>query len=104
VTETEPHRDEALRSFLGGLRVGQLVTGTVAEVRDFGVFVNLDGEPAGHRTGFIRVPDLSWSAINQVSDFVEVGQRVTAAVVNVDPDRPQVAVSLKAVPADGGSR
>ncbi|WP_223279945.1 S1 RNA-binding domain-containing protein [Streptomyces sp. SDr-06] len=50
----------ALRSFLLALERGQVVTGTVSEVHNFGVFVHVDGEPDGLCTGFIRVPDLTW--------------------------------------------
>jgi small subunit ribosomal protein S1 len=97
--------DQALRAFLVGLRRGDIVTGTVADVRDFGVFVHLDGEPAEHRTGhtgtgFIRVAELSWSHITHASDVVEVGQRVTVEVLDADTRQGQVAVSLKALQED----
>jgi ribosomal protein S1 len=86
--------------FLNSLRLGEVRTGTVADVREFGVFVHLDGEPAEVCTGFIRVPDLSWAHFDHPAEVVAVGQRVTVAVINVDTDREQVAVSLKAL---GGS-
>jgi small subunit ribosomal protein S1 len=72
----------------------------VADVRNFGVFVNLDGEPAHHCTGFIRVPELSWSHISHASAVVEVGQRVTVEVLAADTRQGQVAVSLKALQED----
>ncbi|WP_255246444.1 MULTISPECIES: hypothetical protein [Streptomyces] len=49
----------ALRAFLLGCAPGQVVTGTVAGVHGFGVFVHVDGEPEGMCTGFVRVPDLT---------------------------------------------
>ncbi|MFH8607000.1 S1 RNA-binding domain-containing protein [Streptomyces sp. NPDC018029] len=51
----------ALRSFLLAFERGQVVAGTVSEVHNFGVFVHVDGEPAGLCTGFIQVPDLTWA-------------------------------------------
>lgn len=97
--------DQALRAFLVGIRRGEILTGTVADVRNFGVFVNLDGEPADNitgynGTGFIRVPELSWSHIDHASDVVEVGQRVTVEVLNADTRQGQVTVSLKALQED----
>lgn len=94
--------DRALRAFLVGIRRGEILTGTVAGVHNFGVFVNLDGEPADNctgydGTGFIRVPELSWTHIDHASDVVEVGQRVTVEVLNADTRQGQVAVSLKAL-------
>ncbi|WP_107499242.1 S1 RNA-binding domain-containing protein [Streptomyces uncialis] len=97
--------DQALRAFLVGIRRGDIMTGTVAGVHNFGVFVNLDGEPAENRTGydgtgFIRGPELSWSHIDHPSDAVEVGQRVTVKVLDADTRQGQVAVSLKAPQED----
>jgi ribosomal protein S1 len=97
--------DQALRAFLVGIRPGEILTGTVADVRNFGVFVNLDGEPVDNitgynGTGFIRVPELSWSHINHASDVVEVGQQVTVQVLSADTRQGQVAVSLKALRED----
>lgn len=68
-------QDQALRAFLVGIQPGDVLTGTVADVRNFGVFVNLDGEPADNctelnGTGFIWVPELSWSHIDHPSDVV----------------------------------
>ncbi|WP_223769125.1 S1 RNA-binding domain-containing protein [Streptomyces huiliensis] len=86
-----------LRSFLVGIRPGQVVSGTVSAVHDFGVFVDLDGQPDGFHTGFIRVPDLSWSWSDRPSDVVRPGQRITARVIQSETRRGQVAVSLKAL-------
>ncbi|MFG2732899.1 hypothetical protein [Streptomyces canus] len=42
-----------LRAFLVAIQPGQIVSGTVSGVHNFGVFVHLDGEPQGLCTGFI---------------------------------------------------
>jgi small subunit ribosomal protein S1 len=88
--------DEDLRAFLLSVRPGDVLTGTVAEVRNFGVFVRLDGEPPGSRAGFIRVPELSWRYFNHASEVVAEGQRVTVEVLDANTRQGQVAVSLKA--------
>ncbi len=79
---------------------GQVVTGTVAEVPNFGVFVHLDGEPDGLCTGFIRVPDLTWSRIDHPSEVVQAGQRITAEVIVAETRSGQVTLSLKALRED----
>jgi small subunit ribosomal protein S1 len=89
--------NQELRSFLTGIRPGQVVSGTVSGVHDFGVFVRLDGEPAGVLTGFVRVPDLSWSWIDHPSQAVEPGQRITAEVITSETRKGQVTISLKAL-------
>ncbi|MFG2616471.1 S1 RNA-binding domain-containing protein [Streptomyces sp. NPDC048507] len=89
--------DPALRAFLLGLRRGEVKAGRVRGVRTFGVFVDLDGEPEGVSTGFIRVPELTWSWDRRPEDVVTVGQRVVAEVLDVDTWRGQVQLSLKAL-------
>ncbi|WP_229925649.1 S1 RNA-binding domain-containing protein [Streptomyces longispororuber] len=90
----------ALRSFLLACEPGQVVTGTVSEVHNFGVFVHVDGEPDGLRTGFIRVPDLTWDWISHPSEAVEAGQRITAEVIIAETRSGQVTLSLKALQED----
>ncbi|MFE9099046.1 S1 RNA-binding domain-containing protein [Streptomyces sp. NPDC007264] len=94
----------ALRSFLLAFERGQVVTGTVSEVHNFGVFVHVDGEPDGLCTGFIRVPDLTWGWINHPSEAVEAGQRITAEVITAETRSGQVTLSLKALQEDPLSR
>ncbi|MFF3392648.1 S1 RNA-binding domain-containing protein [Streptomyces sp. NPDC002669] len=90
----------ALRSFLLGLERGQVVTGTVSAVHNFGVFVHVDGEPDGLCTGFIRVPDLTWGWISHPSEAVEAGRRITAEVIIAETRSGQVTLSLKALRED----
>lgn len=99
--------DEALYRYLRRTRRGDVVTGTVAAVHNFGVFVRLDGEPAHPAypgTGFIRVPDLTWSRIDHPGDAVRPGQRVTGEVVIIDTYQGEVVVSLKALQEDPWDR
>ncbi|MFF7816447.1 S1 RNA-binding domain-containing protein [Streptomyces sp. NPDC007945] len=92
--------DPALRAFLLGLRCGATHQGTVQSVHNFGVFVNLDGEPADQCTGFIRGPELSWRRIDHPEDAVAAGQRVVGEIIDVDTRRGQVQLSLKALHED----
>ncbi|WEB38308.1 S1 RNA-binding domain-containing protein [Streptomyces yunnanensis] len=85
----------ALRSFLLAKEPGQVVAGTVAGVHGFGVFVHLDGEPDGLCTGFIRVPDLTWSRIDHPSEVVEASQRITAEVITAETRSGQVTLAMK---------
>ncbi|MFF2231192.1 S1 RNA-binding domain-containing protein [Streptomyces anulatus] len=64
--------DPALRAFLLGLRRGATHQGQVQSVHNFGVFVNLDGEP-DQCTGFIRIPELSWRSFDHPADVVTAG-------------------------------
>lgn len=92
--------DPALRAFLLGLRRGATHRGRVQSVHDFGVFVNLDGEPGNEGTGFVRGPELSWRRIDRPADAVTAGQRVIGEIIGVDTRRGQVQLSLKALQED----
>ncbi|WP_435191352.1 S1 RNA-binding domain-containing protein [Streptomyces sp. bgisy126] len=92
--------DPALRVFLLGLRRGATHQGQVQSVHNFGVFVNLDGEPVDQCTGFIRGPELSWRRIDHPADAVTAGQRVVGEIIDVDTRRGQVQLSLKALQED----
>lgn len=91
--------DPALRAFLLGLRRGATHQGQVASVHNFGVFVNLDGEP-DPCTGFIRLPELSWRSFDYPADVVTAGQRVAGEIIGIDTRRRQVQLSLKALQED----
>ncbi|MEV6595152.1 S1 RNA-binding domain-containing protein [Streptomyces acidicola] len=93
-TEQSPSdRDWA---FLKTLRRGQIVTGVVTVIADFGVtFVDIGGF-----TAMINIPELSWRHIDHPSDVVTVGQKISAEVLDVDMVRERVPLSLKALQVD----
>ena len=72
------------------LKEGDIRTGTVTSVADFGVFVALGGVD-----GMIHLSELSWTKINHPSDLVKVGDEVQVQVLSVDRDRERIALSLK---------
>lgn len=83
-------------AFLKTLRRGEVVTGTVTHIASFGVtFVDIGGFEA-----LINIPELSWRPINYPSDVVAVGQEISAEVLDVDPIRERVSLSLKALHED----
>ncbi|MBK3575017.1 S1 RNA-binding domain-containing protein [Streptomyces sp. MBT65] len=94
--QTEPTPSDRDWAFLKTLRRGQLVTGTVTSIASFGVtFVDIGGF-----TAMINIPELSWRPFNHPSDVVNVGQEVTAEVLDVDMVWERVPLSLRAVQED----
>ncbi len=75
---------------LQNLAAGECIPGTVTNVTDFGVFVDLGGVE-----GLIHVSEISWGRVRHPSDVVRLGQPVQVYVINVDQDRARVALSLK---------
>lgn len=72
------------------LHSGERVTGTVTNIADFGVFVDLGGVE-----GLIHISELSWGRVAHPSQIVELGQTVEAQVLELSPERCRVALSLK---------
>ena len=94
--QTEPTPSDRDWAFLKTLRRGQVVTGTVTSIADFGVtFVDIGGF-----TAMINIPQLSWRPIDHPSDVVSVGDRITAEVLDVDMIRERVPLSLRALRED----
>lgn len=92
---------DAVREFLKGLRKGSVVSGTVGAVHNFGVFVHLDGEPDSEDPiGFVRIPEISWRHFDELDEVIATGDRVRGEVLDVDEQRGQVSVSLKASQPD----
>ncbi|MET7520139.1 S1 RNA-binding domain-containing protein [Streptomyces sp. NPDC005480] len=92
-------------AFLKSLRAGDVLSGAVASVERFGVFVDLDEgpkHPAFPGVGFITVPELSWLHFESASDVVEVGQRVACAFLGFDTTNGEARLSLRALVPGGG--
>jgi small subunit ribosomal protein S1 len=72
------------------LRPGDCAFGTVTNLTDFGVFVDLGGIE-----GLVHVSEISWGRVRHPSDVVHLGKPVEVYVINVDQERGRVALSMK---------
>ena len=91
----EQTQSEVRTNFLHTLQKGQVRSGAVSSIVNFGAFVDLGGVD-----GLVHVSELSWKHIDHPSEVVEVGQEVTVEVLDVDMDRERVSLSLKATQED----
>jgi len=91
----EQTQSEVRQTFLTQLGKGQIRSGVVSSIVNFGAFVDLGGVD-----GLVHVSELSWKHIDHPSEVVEVGQEVTVEVLDVDMDRERVSLSLKATQED----
>jgi small subunit ribosomal protein S1 len=92
-----------LWGFLESLRPGEKLSGTVAAIERFGVFVALDRGPAHPvfpGVGFITLPELSWRRFEAATDVVEVGQRVLCEFLQFDTTNLEARLSLRAMQPD----
>ena len=91
----EQTQSEVRQTFLTTLQKGQVRSGVVSSIVNFGAFVDLGGVD-----GLVHVSELSWKHIDHPSEVVEVGMEVTVEVLDVDMDRERVSLSLKATQED----
>jgi polyribonucleotide nucleotidyltransferase len=81
-----------IRNIVAEPEVGEIYSGKVVKVVDFGAFVNF----LGSRDGLVHISELAPQRVKQVADVVQVGDQVKVKVLGVD-DRGKVKLSMKAV-------
>jgi small subunit ribosomal protein S1 len=91
----EESQAEQRHEFLTSLGKGEVRTGTVSSIVNFGAFVDLGGVD-----GLVHVSELSWKHVDHPSEVVEVGEEVQVEVLDVDLERERVSLSLKATQED----
>jgi len=88
-------RQQAKERLLDELEEGQVRSGVVSSLCDFGAFVDLGGAD-----GLIHLSELSWSRVSHPSEVLEVGQKIDVYVLGVDRERRRIALSLKRLKAE----
>lgn len=86
------------------LKPGQIVTGKIRKVEDFGVFIVIDG--ANRLSGLCHRSQIADRKVDNVKDLYQEGDQVKAKIVYLDAKKRQISFGLKAsyFPDDVGSR
>jgi len=90
----EREREEQREKLWAEIAEGQIRTGVVRSVRDFGAFVDLGGAD-----GLLHVSEMSWSRIEDASKVVQAGQTVKVVVLRVDKEQRKLSLGLKQLQA-----
>src|SRR5438128_2161377 len=93
VLETEQARKKAFT--LEVLKEDAEVTGTVKNITDYGVFIDLGGID-----GLLHVTDLSWGRVNHPSEIFKVGEEITVKVLKYDREKERVSLGFKQLSPD----
>lgn len=86
----EQQRESLVEELKQSLTVGDLVTGEVRRVMDFGAFVDIGGVE-----GLVPVSEFSWGHVDKPEDFVQEGQSVEVQIREIDWERERISLSLK---------
>ncbi len=84
------YREKQKARLLENLAEGQVRTGVVTGLRDFGAFVDLGGAD-----GLIHISELSWRRVKHPSEVLTIGQEIEVEVLKVDREAKRIGLSLK---------
>ncbi|MCM8829484.1 MAG: 30S ribosomal protein S1 [Candidatus Omnitrophica bacterium] len=87
----EEEREEKKKGLLDGIQEGQLVTGIVRNIVDYGAFIELEYGVVG----LLHINDMSWGRISHPSQILNTGQEVEVVVLSVDRERQVLSFGLK---------
>jgi small subunit ribosomal protein S1 len=93
VTEEEDRSTKEKR--YAELKEGDVVTGTVRSLTDYGAFIDLGGVD-----GLLHVGEISRARINKPEDVLSVGQQIEAKVLKVDTEKRRISLGMKQLQAD----
>jgi len=91
-TET---RDQIKDLILDDLKEGDVRTGKVTSLADFGAFVNINGAD-----GLVHLSEISWDHISHPNEVLKVGQEVKVKIIAIDKDRRRIGLSLRQLKDD----
>lgn len=83
--------------------VGTKVTGVIANIAPFGMFVTLPFQKDGEKVtidGLVHISEISWEKVADIHDMYEVGQEVETVVIGVDPKSKRIDLSVRKLTAD----
>lgn len=86
----EQRRRDKKKNMMMDIKIGQLRTGVVKNITDFGAFIDLGG-----LDGLLHITDMSWGRISHPSKVVKVGDSVEVMILDIDFEKERVSLGLK---------
>nr|YP_010337132.1 ribosomal protein S1 [Pseudoerythrocladia kornmannii]QUE28212.1 ribosomal protein S1 [Pseudoerythrocladia kornmannii]UNJ16717.1 ribosomal protein S1 [Pseudoerythrocladia kornmannii] len=81
-----------LQSYRDKFNVGQVIKGTVQNIKDYGVFVDI-----GDAAGLIHISEITNYniKIKNLDDFFKIGDKVTVSIIHLDTKQGRISLSTK---------
>jgi small subunit ribosomal protein S1 len=86
----EQRRRDKKKNMMMDIKIGQLRTGVVKNITDFGAFIDLGG-----LDGLLHITDMSWGRISHPSKVVKVGDSLEVMILDIDFEKERVSLGLK---------
>ncbi len=91
----EESRAEARNELIANLREGQVLSGVVKNITDYGAFIDLGGVD-----GLLHVTDIAWHRINHPSEALTIGQTIEVQVIRFNLDTQRISLGMKQLQVD----
>jgi len=95
----EKIRDKDRDKIISKIKEGDIIQGTVKNLTEWGVFVDLNGVDS-----LLHITDISWSRINKPSELLSIGQSIKVKVTKIEPKTKKISVSVKHLTEDPYSK
>ncbi|MBO4918006.1 MAG: 30S ribosomal protein S1 [Bacteroidales bacterium] len=86
----EAEQEQKRAELISKLEKGQVLEGTVKNITNYGVFVDLGGVD-----GLIHITDLSWGRVNHPEEFVQLGEKINVVVLDFNEQQKRIALGYK---------
>jgi small subunit ribosomal protein S1 len=86
----EKDLEEQKVAILNNLEKGQVLEGTIKNMTNFGVFIDLGGVD-----GLLHITDISWGRINHPEELLKLDQVVKVVVLDFDEDKKRISLGMK---------
>ncbi len=86
----EAELEQQKKEIVGKLEKGQVLEGTVKNITNYGVFIDLGGVD-----GLIHITDLSWGRVSDPKEIVSLDQKINVVILDFDEEKKRIALGLK---------
>ena len=77
------------------VNIGDVVTGKIKEVFDFGIILDLEAT-----SGFIHISEISWDQVDNLTEKYEIGNEISAKIIEKDAEKNRLKLSIKQLSED----
>ncbi len=83
-------KEEAKKKMLDSLKTGEIRTGTIKNITDYGAFIDLGGVD-----GLLHITDMTWGRISHPSEMLALGDKIEVVILTVDKENLKISLGLK---------
>ena len=81
--------------YLENVNIGDVVTGKIKEIFDFGIILDL-----GATSGFIHISEISWDQVDNLTEKYKIGDEISAKIIEKDAEKNRLKLSIKQLSED----